>query len=210
MGTISFHKHFFSSLDNEVTHQQMPSINGALQNSEFFATKTLIILDENSYMAASRKEVISSCNGILHTIRDTARLYPSFKQYVSVICYDSYHTHYILQNVPVMEIQDLTMQDYHPGAITSQNNAGGLSVRHINKHFTDSCAVGVVTIITDGYGKMPDCGNSQLVEDLTQGLQRDGWAVAIFMIDNEDVEEMSAHIQVSSDINECFAKVKET
>ena len=187
MGIISFHKHFFCSTNKEENQQQNSSNKGAFLSSQFFATKNLIILDENSYMTTFQEEVVSNCNEILHTIRDTANLYPSFKQYVSILCYNPHSTRYILHDVLVTEVQDLTIQDHHPDGGATLCKDGSLSITHIQKHFTGSCAVGVVSFITEGYRNDLDNRNSHFVADFVQILLEDGWDMSIFKVEDKDI-----------------------
>lgn len=78
----------------------------------------LIILDESGSMRPVRKQTISGCNETLNSIREIANKHPEDSQFISIYCFDSERSRYLIKNKRAEEVSDLTKNDYSPNACT--------------------------------------------------------------------------------------------
>ncbi len=168
------------------------------------STYNLIILDESGSMYAVRDQTISGCNETLNSIRNIAKEQPEIKQYVSIFCFSSTNSRYIFQDMPVENTRDLTPDDYRPNSCTPLYDAIGYTVTLLRNLIEQTEAVGVVTIITDGYENASRRWNHPAVVELIEGLKKQGW-VFTFIGANIDVERTAKGMGIDS-----FVKFEQT
>lgn len=157
----------------------------------------LIILDESGSMNCVRPQTILGCNKSLHSIRETAKKDQSISQYVSIYCFDSVKSRYVLRNVLATEVKDLTPEDYRPYGRTPLYDAIGYTVTQINREFGQQDSVGMVTIITDGYENDSRNWRLQDITKLIADLKEQGWTFT-FIGANIDVKKMASVLGVDS------------
>jgi len=176
-------------------------VNGEKMNDETMKVGTtvynLIILDESGSMDCVRSQTISGCNETLNGIRVSAKEHPEVKQVVSIYCFDSSNPRYIFENVPVEETRDVTKKDYKPCALTPLYDAIGKTVTELRNRIGDSGAVGMVTIITDGYENDSHEWSHGAVMKLIEDLKAKGW-VFTFIGANIDVQATAVGLGITS------------
>lgn len=161
------------------------------------AIYNLIILDESGSMSCVRSHTISGCNETLNSIRKSAKEHENVKQYASIYCFDTTHSRYIFQNIPIEQVHDLTADDYRPNACTPLYDAIGLTVSSLRKLTLSSDTVGNVTIITDGLENASYKWNHRSVVELISSLKAKGW-VFTFIGANIDVEDTAKGLGIDS------------
>jgi len=168
------------------------------------AVYNLIILDESGSMECVRSQTISGCNETLNNIRGIAKDQPDIKQFVSIFCFDTTNSRYLLQDVPIEETRDLTAEDYHPYSCTPLYDAIGYTVTQLQRLIEKTEHVAVVTIITDGLENASRQWNHHAVVELIESLKKKGW-VFTFIGANIDVERTAQGLGINS-----FVKFEQT
>lgn len=157
----------------------------------------LIILDESGSMSRVTGQTISGCNETLNGIRSSAAEDKEQLQFVSIYCFDTTNSRYIIENTPIEKVKDLTSNDYCPNACTPLYDAIGNTVSRLKKIATNSDSIGKVTIITDGYENASQEWNHSSVVELIESLKKKGWLFT-FMGANIDVEQTSRSLGIDS------------
>lgn len=171
------------------------------------ATYNLIILDESGSMRSVREDVVSGCNKLLQSIRETARKMVEIKQYVSIFCFDTSRSRYIFYNESSENTRKLTMADYYPNAYTPLYDAIGHTVTQFDELIDNNKSVGVVTIITDGHENASHQWNYHMVIDLIYQKKRRGWVFSLISADI-DVETIATDLGIDNYLK--FEKTKES
>lgn len=186
---------------NDTANQQQQNADGkdkATEGTDKQAkTYNLIILDESGSMSGVRRQTISGCNETLNSIRSSAKDHEDIKQYVSIYCFDTENSRYLMKNEPIEKVRDITPSDYSPNACTPLYDAIGYTVTQLSQLATSSEAVGMVTIITDGYENASRKWTHSAVVELIKSLKKKGW-VFTFIGANIDVEKTSRGLGINS------------
>lgn len=111
----------------------------------------LIILDESGSMSGVIGQTITGCNEALNGIRVSATEDKEQRQFVSIYCFDTTNSRYLIENTPIEKVRDMTSNDYSPNACTPLYDAIGNTVSRLKNIATNSDSIGKVIIITDGY-----------------------------------------------------------
>lgn len=157
----------------------------------------LIILDESGSMSRVTGQTISGCNETLNGIRSSAAEDKEQLQFVSIYCFDTTNSRYIIENTPIEKVKDLTSNDYCPNACTPLYDAIGNTVSRLKEIATNSDSIGKVIIITDGYENASQEWNHSSVVELIESLKKKGWLFT-FMGANIDVEQTSRSLGIDS------------
>ncbi len=156
----------------------------------------LIILDKSGSMSAIRTAACEGCNEVLNGIRAAAEQHSDDQEhFVSLLLFDSLSMPYIYQCTPAAEVAKLTQDQYQPCASTPLLDAMGkslLELEHETSKYED--AVGMVTIITDGYENASREFTYSQMHELVGHLRSKGWNFS-FMGANQDIT------QVCNDLN---------
>ena len=147
----------------------------AEQGKKVFYNFNLIILDESGSMSGFEKQTVTGCNETLNSIRTSAKDHPDTKQVVSIFCFDTSNSRYLICNKPIEEVSDLSMSEYRPNACTPLYDAIGYTVTQLQKAISGTDAIGLVTIITDGYENASQRWNHRSVVELIDSLKKNGW-----------------------------------
>lgn len=183
--------------NKEYAHRKASDENLSKKSISYAEIHHLIILDESGSMNCVRAQTIMGCNKTLHSIRDTAKNDPSIKQYVSIYCFDSVKSRYVIRNILADEVKDLTQDDYRPYGRTPLYDAIGYTVTQLSGVVGQQDSVGVVTIITDGYENDSRNWNLQDIANLIKELKKQGWTFT-FIGANIDVKKMASILGVDS------------
>lgn len=109
----------YTSLGNNVaTQTDIHNRKDPNRDSSAPSVYNLIILDESGSMSFVRSQTVKGCNEVLQGIRLTATEEDAPRQYVSIFCFDTSNSRYLLENVPIEQVKDLTERDYSPSGAT--------------------------------------------------------------------------------------------
>jgi hypothetical protein len=157
----------------------------------------LIILDESGSMSSVIGQTVAGCNKTLNSIRMAAIEDEEQRQLVSIYCFDTSNSRYLFYNTPIEDVEDLTIEKYRPNASTPLYDAIGYTVGQLKEKATDSCSIGKVTIITDGYENASKRWDHAFVVELIEGLKQKGWVFS-FMGANIDVDQTSHSLGINN------------
>lgn len=157
----------------------------------------LIILDESGSMRPVRKQTISGCNETLNSIREIANKHPEISQFISIYCFDSERSRYLIKNKRAEEVSDLTKNDYSPNACTPLYDAIGKTVTELKEFIGNTDSTVSVTIITDGEENSSKKWTQQEIVRLIDGLKEEGWNFA-FIGANIDVKETAQGLNIDN------------
>lgn len=157
----------------------------------------LIILDESGSMSSVIEQTISGCNKTLNGIRMASNEDKDQRQCVSIYCFDTFNSRYLFYNTPIEEVEDLTLDKYRPNANTPLYDAIGNTISQLKEIATDSCSIGKVTIITDGYENASKKWNHSSIVKLIENLKKKGWFFS-FIGSNIDVERTSQSLGINN------------
>lgn len=153
----------------------------------------LIILDESGSMSCVRERTISGCNETLAGIRTIAKENPGQEQVVSIYCFDSQNSRYILRNESIDDVKEITAKDYRPNACTPLYDAVGDTVSALRMLTDGTDSIAAVTIITDGMENSSLRWTQSQVLELIEGLKAKGW---VFTFIGANIDEMKVSIEL--------------
>ena len=157
----------------------------------------LIILDESGSMSGVTRQTITGCNETLNCIRTSAQEDKSMRQFVSIYCFYTEKSRYLMKNAPIEDINDITARDYSPNGCTPLYDAIGNTVSELKTIAHDSETTAKVTIITDGMENASRKWTHSAVVEIIESLKKQGW-VFTFIGANIDVERTSRGLGITS------------
>lgn len=158
----------------------------------------LIILDKSGSMSSIRKAAYEGCNEVLGGIRTAAEKHAADQeQFVSLLLFDTDSMPYIHKCIPAKDAANLTEAQYEPCACTPLLDAMGMSLTEL-EHETEKYddAVGMVTVITDGYENASKEYTYPQIQALVGRLKQKGWNFA-FMGANQDVNKVCVDLNIN-------------
>lgn len=166
----------------------------------------LIILDKSGSMGSIRKAAYEGCNEVLNGIRAAAEKHQDDQeQFVSLLLFDTESMPYVHKCTPAKDTINLTEKDYHPCACTPLLDAMGLALTDLEREtekYED--AVGMVTVITDGYENASKEYTYPMIQQLVEQLKKKGWNFA-FMGANQDVTQVCVNLNINVNNARAFA-----
>lgn len=180
--------------NRQQTDNQQPT-NTTAQKTRIY---NLIILDKSGSMSSIRKAAYEGCNEVLGGIRAAAEKHADEQeQLVSLLLFDSDSMPYIHKCTPAKDAADLTADQYRPCACTPLLDAMGMALTEL-EHETEKYddAVGMVTIITDGYENASQEWTYPQIQQLVGKLKAKGWNFA-FMGANQDVTKVCIDLNIN-------------
>lgn len=162
----------------------------------------LIILDESGSMDSARKATISGCNEVINAAKSMAQEQAGKERYLmSIYAFQGNSkvpSRYIIKNQPVEKISHINMKDYRPWGSTPLYDAIGTTLTELESiAATHENALGIVTIITDGYENDSRNFTGAQVRNLISRLKELGWSFN-FIGANVDVEVMGQNLNIDS------------
>lgn len=158
----------------------------------------LIILDKSGSMSSIRKAAYEGCNEVLGGIRAAAEKHAADQeQFVSLLLFDTDSMLYIHKCTPAKDAANLTEAQYEPCACTPLLDAMGMSLTELEREtekYDD--AVGMVTVITDGYENASKEYTYPQIQALVGRLKQKGWNFA-FMGANQDVNKVCVDLNIN-------------
>ena len=158
----------------------------------------LIILDKSGSMGSIRKAAYEGCNEVLNGIRAAAEKYADQQeQFVSLLLFDTKSMPYIHQCTPASQVTNLKKEQYCPCACTPLLDAMGKSLLELEQETSKyEDAVGMVTVITDGYENASREFSYAQIQELVGRLKSKGWNFA-FMGANQDIHQVCADLNIN-------------
>lgn len=111
----------------------------------------LIVLDESGSMSCVCQQTISGCNETIQTIRQMQNDNPDQQHFVSIYLFCTGNSRYIVKNVQVDKVKEITHWEYRPNSCTPLFDALGYTLTELKSILRPKESFGYVTIITDGY-----------------------------------------------------------
>lgn len=174
-----------------------------MENKKKTTVFNLIILDESGSMSPLKKATISGCNETIDTVIAAQKSHSDTQNhFLSIYAFQSglmeSPSHYILQNAKGGNIRYIGKNEYEPCGGTPLYDAIGDTVSSLMEvASTHEDAVGVITIITDGY-ENSSCKYSHTdIFNLISRVKELGWQVN-FIGANIDVEKVASGLNIKS------------
>lgn len=154
------------------------------------------VIDESGSMMSTRKETLDGINEQIQEPRKTEEI----DTYVSIVKFSS-TVEYVLWNVPLAEVQDLTQEDYLPSGMTAMLDAVGETIgrlRLIEVDKDDDVSY-LLIIVSDG------CENSSReyswsqVKDLVTACNEDKKWTITYMGANQDLSQVRENMNLKAD-----------
>lgn len=161
----------------------------------------LVILDESGSMCGVTDATISGCNEVIQSAKHSAKANAETqRQLVSIYAFQSggVPSRYIVKNKEASKVKEITHRDYMPSGCTPLLDAVGSTLAELlTVARTHEDAVGIVTIITDGYENSSTRYNWTTVAKLINQAKELGWTINIIGA-NIDVDTMSRQLHVDN------------
>ena len=144
----------------------------------------LVILDESGSMFTVSNATISGCNEVIQSAANSSKKNASNqRQLMSIYAFrsgGSRPSRYIVKNQDPSNIQTITAKDYQPDGCTPLLDAVGSTLSELlTVAQTHEDAVGIITIITDGYENSSRNYTWTQVAKLIAQAKELGWTVNI-------------------------------
>lgn len=167
--------------------------------SEIF---NLIILDESGSMDCVTAQTISGCNETINTIRAAQEKFADTQEhFVSIYAFQSggpMPSRYIIKNMPIAQVKNITPEQYDPYGCTPLYDAVGSTLTDLKAMTSDSkFAIGSVTIITDGLENSSGHYTRAKVARMIDALKEQGWSFN-FIGANIDVEATAQSLNIDN------------
>lgn len=177
-----------------------------MTNSEKTTVFNLIVLDESGSMSGVVESTISGCNETIDVANAARKGNPDkMNQFVSIFAFQSgdpdHPSRYILRNKKADDVKHITKKDYCPNGCTPLYDAIGVTITHlIEQAATHEDAMGIITIITDGYENSSTRYRREDIHRLISRVKEMGWQVN-FMGANIDVEHEADNLGIESAVS---------
>lgn len=155
----------------------------------------LIIVDESGSMSIIRKQAFSGMNETLQTVRQMQEKFPSTKQFVTLVTFDSDHTKWHYDNTPAEQTKNLDWKSYNPSAATPLYDAMGKAISKVNAQIEEGDNV-LVTVITDGEENSSDEWTLKMIRTMIEKLKKQNWTFTLIGTNNLDVETMALNFAI--------------
>lgn len=156
----------------------------------------IIILDRSGSMGAIQQGAVSGYNELIDSIRQAAQENAATQEHsVSLVTFND-RPEVLYRELPADKTTDLTTGTYRPRGCTALYDAMGFTLTEAEKVVDrEEDAIGVVTIITDGYENASRHFSGQMAAMLVERLKEKGWTFA-FMGTNIDVIGTAAALKI--------------
>lgn len=164
----------------------------------------LIILDESGSMSSAVNATISGCNETVGVARDLQKKHADRQRsLMSIYAFQSgsVPSRYLVKNEPVEKVRDITNRDYQPCGCTPLLDAVGMTLADLKAVAdTHEDALGIVTIITDGYENSSTEYTYQQISSMIDELKAKGW-IFNFIGANIDVAEVASKMNIDNTLS---------
>lgn len=157
----------------------------------------LIIVDESGSMSLIEHQALVGLNETLATVKRMQDHDPAVSQSVTLLTFNSEHTHHVYDNAPARLTRPVTPHEYQPCGGTPLYDAIGLGVSKVNAQTSASDAV-LVTIITDGEENCSREYDLRMVKQLIEKMKKQRWTFTFIGTDNLDVARMARDMAIDN------------
>ena len=156
----------------------------------------VIILDKSGSMSSIARQAVDGVNETIGSIKSAQEKNPDQKHIVTLVAFCGCELKTIYDNVPVSEVTPLTDRDYRPCCMTPLYDAIGTTISRIHAvKGSDSKALALVTIITDGYENASHEFSLRSIKALIESYKEQGWQFTYIGADH-DVEQVSFSLNI--------------
>ena len=177
--------------------------NKQIQNMETKANNkrvvNLIIMDESGSMSLIYDQALMGLNETLDTVKRMQKQDKTIKQSVTLLTFNSTHTHYVFDNTPANHTFTIHNNHYQPAGCTPLYDAIGRGISKVNAQTSADDTV-LVTIITDGEENSSREFDLQMVKRLIEKMKKQNWIFAFIGTDNLDVKGMAQQLSIDNDL----------
>lgn len=159
----------------------------------------LIIMDESGSMSLIYDQALMGLNETLDTVKRMQKQDKTIKQSVTLLTFNSTHTHYVFDNTPANHTFTISNNHYQPAGCTPLYDAIGRGISKVNAQTTADDTV-LVTIITDGEENSSREFDQQMVKRLIEKMKKQNWIFAFIGTDNLDVKGMAQQLSIDNDL----------
>ena len=162
----------------------------------------LIILDESGSMMSIAHEAVGGLNETLESIRSAKRQNPQQNHFLTIVSFEGYGirgVRTLRDRIPIENIENISMSEYHPGSCTPLYDAMGLSINRLQDSVPDDSTV-LVTIITDGMENSSKKYSGRDIKTLVGRQREKGWTFA-YIGANQDAVEVAHEMDIRNAMN---------
>lgn len=135
----------------------------------------LIVLDASGSMSSLKEGTINGCNETLQTVRRMqADNNDSQEHYVSINIFSGMHNKYFVDNKPIDDVKEITLDEYETMGLTPLYDALGDTLTDLGRRLVSNDSMAYVTIITDGEENSSDRYDHSQVVSLIDILKQRG------------------------------------
>lgn len=188
-----------ASADAEAGMSQENAAKGAESNSSEGKIKVyhLIVLDESGSMSCVYQQTISGCNETIQTIRQMQKDNSDQQHFVSIYLFCTGKCRYIVKNVQVDKVKEITQWEYRPNSCTPLFDALGYTLTELKSILRPKETFGYVTIITDGYENDSHEYTIEKVRQLIDELKKKD-VIFTFVGANIDAADYASHLDIKN------------
>ena len=158
----------------------------------------LIILDESGSMSSIMEPTISGFNEVVQTIKGIEKKFPEQEHFISLVTFNGLGIKTFLDKTPVVSLNEINSNSYHPDSMTPLFDAIGLSVLKLKMDVAGIENVNVlVTILTDGEENASKEFNHAQVNKIISEQKSLGWTFT-YIGANHDVEKVARSISITN------------
>lgn len=160
----------------------------------------LIILDESGSMQSIKHTIIQGFNEIVQTIKGVERQFPEQEHIITLLTFNGLGKKYLLENMKVHELFEISEERYHPDASTPLYDAMGFSLGRLRLQLQHEKNYNVlVTILTDGEENSSKEFNGKAIKSMVEELKAQNWTFTYIGADH-DVENFALSISITNSI----------
>ena len=163
----------------------------------------LIIMDESGSMSSIERQALSGINETIMTIRKAQEQMPELKQTLTLVLFDDHgdgkNVRTVFEDMPIVEVRNLTDEDYNPNGCTPLYDAMGMSLAKLQGK-VDKDDYALVTIITDGLENASHEYSCKAIKSIVGLLREKGW-IFNYVGANQDAVEVANELNIDHAMN---------
>ena len=134
------------------------------------------------------------------TIRKAQEQMPELKQTLTLVLFDDHgdgkNVRTVFEDMPIVEVRNLTEEDYNPNGCTPLYDAMGMSLAKLQGK-VDKDDYALVTIITDGLENASHEYSGKAIRSIVTLLREKGWVFA-YIGANQDAVEVAREMNINN------------
>lgn len=163
-----------------------------IMENKIVETHYLLILDKSGSMESVRKSTIDNFNEQIQTIKKLDKEFEDQKYFISLSTFNE-NIQDVMLDIPVSEVNELTMETYVPNGGTALLDAMGQGITKLQdklipamKNDSEKIISAIVVIMTDGGENASKNWNQARVKELVEKLNKDQRWTITFLGANQD------------------------